>query len=222
MSKVRVYKPQSIDDKVGTRSTVRKFWVNKVLTSIKLDDDLVIAVEKMEEHFGAKLFLKSVNAVFALPQSKSHVSGSEHYKGKAIDMCLMLHNGTKVKTLDMARYAETVPEIKGIGLYKPGNEHIHIDTRRGRTCWWLVASKSNTPSFGGVPCVYRLGHRSPFIQDAQRLLKARGFYDGAIDGVFTPAFRLDLIEFQKVVFPSLSKDWDGILGLRTQAKLFNK
>ena len=65
------------------------------------------------------------------------------------------------------------------------------------------------------------GSRNEYVRIAQTKLTEKGhkLYKYGIDGDFGEETRKAVIEFQKKVFPNEPKEWDGIIGTKTWAKL---
>ncbi len=61
--------------------------------------------------------------------------------------------------------------------------------------------------------------RGEDVKLLQTTLKAKGYNPGTIDGVFGSKTKAAVLAFQLDAFPSESKEWDGIVGPKTWAKL---
>lgn len=83
---------------------------------------------------------------------------------------------------DLAVMAEAYG-FNGVGVYAASNRHIHVDVRPGTGArWWLQTSGSNTPGFGGKPCTFKQGHRSPAVTKIQAALNKAGYLTAKPDG----------------------------------------
>ncbi len=65
------------------------------------------------------------------------------------------------------------------------------------------------------------------VKTVQRILYARGIRDNAgkviaVDGSFGPSTKQAVIKLQKSLFPSASKEWDGVVGAKTWDAMLNK
>ena len=199
---VKTYTKNDLNVRLSDHYTVGDLWLKKSLDKLIIDTDLVMALEKFWAHFGKPPQFYSENAIYCL---NAHSGNSYHYKGMAADFGI-----AGVEPYKLAQYAEQIG-MGGIGLYSDSNRHIHMDTRPKRTLWWIVTSKSNTPGFGGVPCIFKQGSRSYAIKEIQAFLNARGFDCGKADGIFGAKTKAALVEYQK----SVGLKPDGIYGKDT-------
>ncbi len=91
---------------------------------------------------------------------------------------------------------------------------------------WTFWQYSDTGSTSGIPGNIDVnifesvgeGALSQKVGDIQKLLKSKGFYQGAIDGKFGATTKVSLISFQK----SIGLQADGVAGLKTWAALMRK
>ncbi len=154
--------------------TVGDLWLDKTMPTLVIDTALIAALEKMWAKFGPVKFV-TARSIYC---KTGHSANSYHYKGMAADF----YAGSATP-VEMAEYAEQIG-MGGIGVYGPGNRHIHMDTRPRKTCWWIKTTGSKTPGFGGVPAVFKSGDRSPAVASIQNFLNEEGFNAGTADGVF--------------------------------------
>ena len=177
---------------------VGDFWAFPGHKKIKLDTTLAHIWEKFYAHFGARPLLRNKNLGTDKPYLPQPSAGyrdalnwsgrktSQHCYGRGLDFYI-----PGVPAYKLAQFAETLPEIGGIGLYlvKSGElgkvKHIHIDTRSGNRARWGWDGKTGetkTPGFGGIPCAFRRGNRSAAIEEVQITLNALGYSCGTPDG----------------------------------------
>lgn len=89
--------------------------------------------------------------------------------------------------------------------------------------FWQYSDSGSVPGVAGNCDVnifesVREGALSQKVGDIQKLLKIKGFYSGAIDGLFAASTKAALISFQK----SKNLAPDGVAGLKTWAALMRK
>jgi hypothetical protein len=222
------------DEKLTEHFTVGDFWAYAGHKSIKLDTQLAQIWEKIYAHFGTRPLLRNKNNGTSKPYAPQPSAGyrnaanwsgsrtSQHCYGKGVDVYV-----PGVPAYRLAQFVETLPEVGGIGLYlaKSGQlnraTHVHIDTRKNRARWgwngWT--SKTNTPGFGGIPCVFKYDkrklQRSAAIEELQRELIRLGYDPGAPDGVYGTRTRTAVMLYQKAHGLTV----DGIYGKGTNRKL---
>ena len=107
--------------------------------TVLIDDELVVLLQCVREHFGKPVHITSGYRTAAynatLPNASKH---SQHILGKAADFWV---EDTPVTTV--AAYAETLlPGRGGIGRYPKDAKHptrktgwVHIDTRETKSRW---------------------------------------------------------------------------------------
>ncbi len=203
---IKTYTGVRRGEKLGKYWTVGELWLNLTLSVLKIDTALVDALDAFVDCFGAKPRFPTRNSLYC---TSGHASGSYHYKGMAADFSI-----PDIAPLTLARYAEKIG-MGGIGVYRDSARHIHIDTRPSRTCWWIVTTDSRTPGFGGVPCVFRAGNRSPAIKDIQASLNTEGCPCGDVDGLFGRRTHNALEVWQK----ARGLTADGVFGRATNAAM---
>lgn len=231
---VKTFTSAQMDVSLSTHFKVSDFWSNPDYDSIKLDTDLANILEKFYVHFGVKPRLRNryngqsgtkyapvASAGYRRPDWGGSRT-SQHCYGKGLDFEI-----AGVPAYKLAQFAETLPEIGGIGLYLQDGQldretHIHIDCRIGprkRWGWHGQTSDTNTPGFGGIPCIFRYGNRSAAIEEIQGYLNAHGHPCGEPDGAFGAKTKAALMAYQK----AHGLKADGIYGKQTNAltKIFN-
>jgi len=231
---VKTFKDTQKGERLTEHFSVGDFWAFDGHKSIKLDTQLAHILEKFFEKFGVRPILRNYYGATAT-RYKPHPSAgyrdalnwngsktSQHCYGRAVDFYI-----PGVPAYKLAQFAETLPEIGGIGLYlaKSGEldkvTHIHIDTRANRARWgWNgQTSGTNTPGFGGIPCVFKYVpsklQRSAAIEEIQRKLNSLGYNAGTPDGVYGPKTKAAVMLFQK----ANGLKADGIYGKETNKAL---
>ena len=103
-----------------------------------LDDELVVLLQCIREHFGKPVYITSGYRTAAHNAAVGGSKSSQHLLGRAADFYV---EGMDVATV--AAYAETLlPSRGGIGRYPKDAAHpkrstgwVHIDTRAGKSRW---------------------------------------------------------------------------------------
>ena len=103
--------------------------------TILIDDELVVLLQCIREHFGAKVHITSGYRTAAHNKSVGGAAYSQHRYGRAADIRVQ---GIPVEQL--AAYAETcLPGTGGIGRYPPRAGRavgwVHVDTRPAKSRW---------------------------------------------------------------------------------------
>jgi len=216
---VRTFTAEQKGERLTEHYTVGDFWAFDGHRKIKLDTVLAEIFEKMYAHFGTLPRLRDRDtAGYRDSLNWTGSKTSQHCYGKGADVWI-----PGVAAYRLAQFAETLPQVGGIGLYLPKSgglekiTHIHVDTRskRARWGWDHRTSGTNTPGFGGIPCMFKQGHRSAAIEDIQLHLNALGFACGAPDGVYGKNTRNGVMAFQQ----ARGLKADGIYGRDTNAAL---
>lgn len=178
---VKTYRPTDRGIRLSEHYTVDDLWLNpKITQQILIDDALVVALEAFWIRFGKPVF-NSVNSGYRTEATNAACGGAKgslHVKGMGADISV-----SGIHPYELARFAEQLG-MGGIGIYSDSHKYIHIDTRLGKTNWWVKTTGSNTPGFGGIPCVFKNGHRSPAIKEIQSYLNKNGYPCGTADGSF--------------------------------------
>ena len=105
---------------------------------VLLDDELVVLLQCIREHFGKPVYITSGYRTAAHNAAVGGSKSSQHLLGRAADFYV---EGVDVAT--GAAYAETLlPARGGIGRYPKDAKHptrktgwVHIDTRAGKSRW---------------------------------------------------------------------------------------
>ena len=106
--------------------------------TILIDDELVVLLQCIREHFGAKVHITSGYRTAAHNAAVGGSKSSQHLLGRAADFWV---EDTPVASV--AAYAETLlPGRGGIGRYPKDAKHstrktgwVHIDTRANKSRW---------------------------------------------------------------------------------------
>ena len=105
---------------------------------VLIDDELVVLLQCIREHFGKPVHITSGYRTAAHNAAVGGSKSSQHLLGRAADFYV---EGVDVATV--AAYAETLlPGRGGIGRYPKDAKHptrktgwVHIDTRAGKSRW---------------------------------------------------------------------------------------
>lgn len=117
-----------------------KEFACKAADTILIDDELVVLLQCIREHFGAKVHITSGYRTAAYNAAVGGAKSSQHIQGRAADFWV---EGVQVATV--ADYAEKLlPGRGGIGRYPKDAAHptrrtgwVHIDTRPNKSRWTL-------------------------------------------------------------------------------------
>ena len=128
--------------KDGTRQLSPSFRVREFActgsNTLVLDDELVVLLQCIREHFGKPVHITSGYRTGAHNAAVGGSKTSQHLLGRAADFWV---EGVDVTTV--ADYAETlIPERGGLGRYPKDAAHpnrstgwVHIDTRPQKSRW---------------------------------------------------------------------------------------
>lgn len=120
---------------------VREFRCRDGTDTILIDEGLVVLLQCIREHFGAKVHITSGYRTAAYNATLPGASkNSQHIQGRAADFWV---EGVSVATV--AAYAEKLlPGRGGIGRYPKDAAHptrktgwVHVDTRPNKSRWTL-------------------------------------------------------------------------------------
>ena len=120
---------------------VREFRCRDGTDTILIDEGLVVLLQCIREHFGAKVHITSGYRTAAYNATLPGASkNSQHIQGRAADFWV---EGVPVATV--AAYAEKLlPGRGGIGRYPKDAAHptrktgwVHVDTRPNKSRWTL-------------------------------------------------------------------------------------
>lgn len=161
---------------------------NGCCTTVLIDEQLVIYLQKIRDHFGKPV---TITSGYRCPKHNRNVggaTGSRHAKGQAADIVV-----EGVAPREVAKYAESIG-VLGIGLYETSRDgyFTHIDTRTTKSFWYGQAQAYRS-TFGGktaststvttvskpssVPSDYNL---KDFVKDIQKAFGA------PVDGIAGP------------------------------------
>ena len=184
----------------------------------KIDEQLVVFLQKIREHFGKPVDITSGYRCAEHNKAVGGTSGSLHTKGQAADFVI-----DGVDPYDIAKYAESIG-VKGIGHY---DDFVHIDTRTQKSFWYshdqvyrdsfwgytckqfvlevqtAVGARSDgiagPETLSKTPTVSRWRNRKhPVVKAVQKRLCALGYTQvGRADGVAGRQFDTALRKFQK-------------------------
>ena len=97
---------------------------------VLIDDELVVLLQCIREHFGKPVHITSGYRTAAHNKSVGGAAYSQHLYGRAADIRVQ---GIPVEQL--AAYAETcLPGTGGIGRY-PAKGFVHVDVRKAKSRW---------------------------------------------------------------------------------------
>lgn len=174
-----------------------------------VDEALVAALQKIRDHFNAKI---TVNSGFRCAVHNKNVSGasnSMHTKGMAADIVV-----EGVAPAKVAAYAESIG-ILGIGLYETDGDgyFVHIDTRKTKSFWYGKAQqKRATFCAGGYDLTFRNLSRGSTGADVKAVQTLLGC---TADGIFGSKTEAAVKAYQKAGGATA----DGIVGQMTMARL---
>ena len=97
---------------------------------VLIDDELVVLLQCIREHFGKPVTITSGYRTAAHNRAVGGAVYSQHQYGRAADIRV---SGVPVEQL--AAYAETLlPGTGGIGRY-PAKGFVHVDVRKAKSRW---------------------------------------------------------------------------------------
>ena len=119
---------------------VREFRCRDGTDSILIDEELVVVLQCIREHFGQPVHITSGYRTAAHNAAVGGSKSSQHLLGRAADLWV---EGTTVEAV--AAYAESLLVNRGgIGRYPKDAKHpdrttgwVHIDTRPNKSRWTL-------------------------------------------------------------------------------------
>ena len=120
-------KAKNGNSKVSTNFRVREFACQDGSDPIFIDSELVSVLQKIRNHFGKPV---TITSAYRTPGHNKAVGGttySQHLYGKAADIKVQ-----GIAPKDVAKYAETLLDEGGIGIY---NTFTHIDVRATKSRW---------------------------------------------------------------------------------------
>ena len=120
-------KAKNGNSRVSTNFRVREFACQDGSDPIFIDSELVSVLQKIRNHFGKAV---TITSAYRTPKHNKSVGGttySQHLYGKAADIKVQ-----GIAPKDVAKYAETLLDEGGIGIY---NTFTHIDVRATKSRW---------------------------------------------------------------------------------------
>lgn len=117
---------------------VREFRCRDGTDAVLIDEELVVVLQCIREHFGRPVHITSGYRTAARNAAVRGSKSSQHLLGRAADLWV---EGMTVEAV--AAYAESLlPGRGGIGRYPKDAKHptrttgwVHIDTRPGKSRW---------------------------------------------------------------------------------------
>lgn len=113
--------------KLSSNFKVKEFACQDGSDPIFIDSELVSVLQKIRNHFGKAV---TITSAYRTPGHNKNVGGttySQHLYGKAADIKIQ-----GISPKDVAKYAETLLDEGGIGIY---NTFTHIDVRSTKSRW---------------------------------------------------------------------------------------
>ena len=113
--------------KLSSNFKVKEFACQDGSDPIFIDSELVSVLQKIRNHFGKAV---TITSAYRTPTHNKNVGGttySQHLYGKAADIKIQ-----GIAPKDIAKYAETLLDEGGIGIY---NTFTHIDVRSTKSRW---------------------------------------------------------------------------------------
>ncbi len=113
--------------RLSTNFKVKEFACQDGSDPIFIDSELVSVLQKIRNHFGKAV---TITSAYRTPGHNKSVGGttySQHLYGKAADIKVQ-----GIAPKDVAKYAETLLDEGGIGIY---NTFTHIDVRSTKSRW---------------------------------------------------------------------------------------
>ncbi len=219
--------------KLSTNFAVREFACKDGSDKVLIDLDLLPALEAIRAEFGQPV---TITSGYRTPAYNKGASKSQHMAGCATDIQV-----AGVKPRDVARYAMTLPGIKGVGLYEysgssASRSFTHIDTGKGSaeagvpartkpiTTWYQDnpngPEKAMPNLGGGAPATsgrstVKQGSRGDDVMYLQQRLTTLGYDSGKVDGIFGTNTTAAVKAFQQ----ARKLTADGIVGAKTWAQL---
>lgn len=175
---IKTYKKSSIE-KLSTNFRVSEFMCKgkDCCTEGKVDTELVTILQKIRNHFGKPVYVRSAYRCHTWNKKVGGVSGSYHTYGQAADIEV-----DDTAPAEVAKYAESIG-VLGIGLYETDADgyFVHVDTRTKKSYWYGQKQQSRT-TFGGAPAAQQTTEYTleQFVKDVQKACGA------AVDGKAGP------------------------------------
>lgn len=174
-----------------------------------VDEQLVVYLQKIRNHFGAKVTVTSGYRCTAHNKKVGGASDSRHTEGMAADIKV-----EGVTPMKVAQYAQSIG-VLGIGLYETQDDgyFVHIDTRTEKSFWYgqkeLKRTTFNEDCFTLTMRKLAKGSQGEDVRALQKMLGCMA--DGKF-GSKTEAAVKNYQEFEKLTA-------DGIVGKLTMGHL---
>ena len=128
------------EKKLSANFKVREFACGDGSDAVLIDQELVIVLQCIREHFGKPLHITSGYRTASHNAAVGGSKSSQHLLGRAADFWV---EGVDVATV--AAYAEALlPTHGGVGRYPKDAKHpnrktgwVHVDTRANKSRWTL-------------------------------------------------------------------------------------
>ncbi|MBD9241443.1 MAG: DUF882 domain-containing protein [Ruminococcaceae bacterium] len=128
------------EKKLSANFRVREFACGDGSDAVLIDEELVIVLQCIREHFGKPLHITSGYRTASHNAAVGGSKSSQHLLGRAADFWV---EGVDVATV--AAYAEALlPTHGGVGRYPRDAKHlnrktgwVHVDTRANKSRWTL-------------------------------------------------------------------------------------
>ena len=115
------------DKRLSTNFKVKEFACQDGTDPIFIDSELVEILQKIRTHFKKPVTITSAYRTPPHNKSCGGTTYSQHLYGKAADIKVQ-----GIAPKDVAKYAETLLDEGGIGIY---NTFTHIDVRATKSRW---------------------------------------------------------------------------------------
>lgn len=179
---VKTYKKGSTT-KLSNNFNISEFAChgNGCCTTVMIDDQLVVYLQKIRDHFGKPITITSGYRCPTHNRSVNGATSSRHAKGQAADIVVQ-----GVAPAKVAAYAESIG-VKGIGLYETDRDghFVHIDTRTTKS-FWYGQGQAYRSTFGGSAIINTTVEKNDskesysleqFVEDIQKAFGA------GVDGI---------------------------------------
>ncbi len=196
-----------IGDK-ATNFKVYEFACKNGSDVIKVDGNLIKALQKIRDHFNAPVSITSAYRTAAYNTKVGGAKNSYHVKGQAADITV-----TGVANREVAKFASTF--MSGVGLYDYTGGFVHVDTRVKKYFWQQDARNTKYYTVAGfnqdqtIRPTLRYNDRGQYVVELQNLLGIKP------DGIFKSQTETAVRAYQK----SHALTVDGVVGPQTWSKL---
>ncbi len=182
----------------GSTLLVDEFRGSSRSNTLWSDRNTMISYNRFRRMWGDPIY---VGFAFKRPSEGGHGQQSQHYAGTAFDVGQNLSFNQQARMRNMALNSGLWTYVEPVNI---SPRWVHFDKRFG------------TPAClsGGYPTV-RQGNKGSYVIVAQDLLRALGYLDGKIDGIFGSGTKEAVTRFQR----NNSLSPDGIVGCNTWINL---